>query len=341
MFFRKVIKHENNSEIRTPIDIMKSLRGKPSTASVEDVFYCFRLILGRDPNDEELTGHISASVGRPIEDVVRKYIGSREFSDRELQVARIDTNIVLSNVRGIHIYVNANDPIIGAGIIDGVYEKEVVKIFRSYLKPEMRVLDIGANMGFFSLLSAAIVGEKGKVFAVEPNIANVKLIQASARKNNFENIEILAVAASDKPRLMFYNSSFSNGTTSIMSGSIDRIFGSSVVPSFPLDGIIDSKIDFLKIDVEGAEFLAMKGAENLLKKYRPTIISEFTPNAMPSMSGIDGEGYLKFLGALGYKKSVINPDGDMIFCSSDEEILNIHRERNTDHVDLFLEAGPD
>lgn len=307
-----------------------------NTADIQDIFFCFRLILGRNPNFEECTGH-SSMVGVDLTQVVKSYVQSLEFQNRSLQSTQM-SNVAIHTIEDFQMYVDLDDQAVGVHIVGANYEPHVTKIFKQYLKPGMSVLDIGANIGYFSMLAASLVGKAGQVVAMEPNMENCKLHQASKNLNEFNQISIMQVAAGKSTGLLTLNSSYSNGTTSTVSNNIDLLMKSKTVPALKIDDqrVFDSGIDFIKIDVEGAEYNALVGAERLIRKFKPIIVSEFSPNLMPGISGVSGDVYLKYLISLGYDISVINLDGSVVCHKSNvAEVLRAFQVAGVDHIDIL------
>lgn len=306
-------------------------------ADLKDIFYCFRLILGRNPNPEECVGH-SGMQGVDLERVVKSYVQSREFQDRNLlttQLARLE----VCKIEDFQIYVDMTDQAVGIALANASYEPHVTSIFKQFVKPGMRVIDIGANIGYFSLLAAQIVGNNGAVYSIEPNMDNCKLLQASKNLNKFEQISILQVAASDTTSLLTLNTSYSNGTTSTLSQNAEILMASRTVPAIKIDSykIFDAGVDFIKIDIEGAEYRALKGASRLIERCKPVIVSEFSPTAMPSVSGVDGVTYLKFLVSLGYDISVIHIDGSIQKKGADyDAVIKAFYDSGVDHIDILM-----
>ena len=313
---------------------MLALCGKDQRADLQDVFYCFRLLLGRDPSSEEISGHINVGVGKDLGTVVKSYIGSLEFANRKLLQVDSSQMPKLANYNGLEIFVDSADPNIGPAIVSGSYEADVMRVFEQHLKDGATVVDIGANVGLYSLVAARAVGPRGMVFAIEPNPANAKMIKMSALKNGFENIVIIAAGASDEYGLLRLNLSYSNGTTSKDIDGIEQVFSSNVVPSVRLDDVLKTRVDLVKIDVEGAEYLALKGMSQTLEKHKPVILSEFSPNAMPGISGVTGEAYLEFLRGHGYSISVIGHGFDIDKNMSSQQVLEAHKAANVDHIDI-------
>jgi FkbM family methyltransferase len=305
-------------------------------ATEADILACFRLLLGRAPNPEELRGHMMR-VGEPLSAILPSYLNSLEFSNRALTATSDSQETVATVLPDFTIYSAMDDLSVGKYVRDDSYEREVAAVFRAQLKPGMKVVDIGANIGYFTMLSAGIVGPSGHVLAVEPNARNARLLEASRRANHFENISIAQVAAGRETGLLVLNTSHSNGTTSSLPDEASRIFNAETVACVRLDTLLQTAwVDFLKIDVEGAEYNALLGGENMIRRCRPMIVSEFSPTMMPGISQISGPDYLQWLIGLGYELSVIEADGSLSPAGCDpRRVMEIYKGRMTDHVDIF------
>src|SRR3972149_5492657 len=82
-------------------------------------------------------------------------------------------------------------------IIPGFRYCSTTKVFEQYLKPGMIALDLGANIGFYTMLARSLVGPEGEVFAFEPSPDNTNLIRASVKENSFENVVVVEDAVAD------------------------------------------------------------------------------------------------------------------------------------------------
>lgn len=307
---------------------MKTDNSDWSKATKADILSCFRLILDRKPNPEEEKGHFS-QVGGNLPDIVRSYLQSAEFTARGLFAPRAQQPPTLSDKGAFKIYAREEDISVGRHVLGGDYEPHVQATFRRHIRPGMSVLDIGANIGFFTMLSASLVGPAGRVFAIEPNAENVKLIEASRRENGFEQVSILAAGAGSKMSLLALHASFSNGSAGPLGGSLDSLLSSTVVPVIPLDRVLEGRWDFVKIDVEGHELEALHGMRRVLVEQRPFICSEFAGG------GIVGGAreYLKFLEGLDYDLAHITEDGKEEKMGVDQ-LLSAYQAANTDHIDI-------
>lgn len=309
-------------------------------ATGEDIFFCFRLLLGRPPNHEEWGGHF-AQVGGDLDAVVRSYTTSFEFSRRADTVLghRNDGRVSLAKLKGFSIYVQEADAAVSEHVKRDAYEPNVTAVFLDRLRPGMHVLDIGANVGWYTMLAASLVGSSGSVTAIEPNPDSAKLLEASRRANSFDNVTVIQVAAGREQELLVLHGAYSDAMTSA-AGDAAVLTGSTTVPSFKVDDLIPRgrTIDLVKIDVQGAEYSALLGASELIRRCHPTIVSEFSPTMMPGMSGVDGRQYLRFLLDFGYKVSIIEGGGALRECGTDpERVMDAYAASGVDHIDIVLD----
>lgn len=173
----------------------------------------------------------------------------------------------------------------------GDYESFTVELFKSHLKAGMTVVDVGAHIGFYTLLSARLVGSRGKVYSFEPDPFNYQCLDLNIRKNDYKNVNAIQKALSNKSEnVTLYQSS---GTISSSLG--DRNMPSSLFKGFSVkkicvqSTILDSElenspIDLIKLDIEGAEPLALQGMSKTLYKNQNLILFiEINPSALYSL----------------------------------------------------------
>lgn len=308
------------------------IRLDQDVATIEDIGHCFRLILGRAPHPEEWPGHTSMA-GGPLADVVRSYLRSAEFAHRKLMVSEEAERLVITDYPNFRVYTSSDDLSVGTAVAAGQYEPHVQSVFQEYVKPGAVVLDVGANIGFFTMLSASLVGPQGRVIAIEPNGRNVRLLEASRRANGFDQVEIHNVAAHTEAGVLVLNTSYSNGTVTDLSDDLHTLMLSEIVPAQSIDAIVgDRRIDFLKIDVEGAELKALTGGLKTIQRDRPLIVSEY------SHTGIHGGGdaYLTWLINQGYDLTVIedqNAPGE--FTRDKQVIVDAFERSGVHHIDIL------
>jgi FkbM family methyltransferase len=151
----------------------------------------------------------------------------------------------------------------------GSYEYDKQKKFEKMVKPGSVVYDLGGHVGFYSLLASEIVGPTGKVFVFEPFPKNLNYLHRHLQINNVCNVVVMEAAVSGKSGIM----NFSEGPSSSM-GHLNSE-GSMKVKVVTIDELYSKGElplpDFVKIDIEGAEYLALTGAKDVLEKSHPVI----------------------------------------------------------------------
>lgn len=306
-----------------------------------DIAAAFRLLLGRNPGGElEWRGHLNELDGS-LDEVVRAYLGSLEFSRRDLLQQIVPQSIEVASIEGFEMYAARDDKAVGAHVLFGAYEPEVTKVFRDCLRPGMNVIDVGANIGYFTFLSASVVGADGLVTAVEANPDNARLIEGSRRLNRFGNVRLANVAVGRELGLLSLNTDFTNGVTAIMERERD-LWNSRIVPCVPLIHLLppERPVDLIKIDIEGAEHEALLSIEGILKRDRPIVISEFAPEAIASISRVSGESYLGFLVNCGLELAIIRKDGGpRRFATDIAGVMAAWRDSGRDHIDILATPG--
>jgi FkbM family methyltransferase len=305
---------------------------------MEDIFYCFRLLLGRNPNPEEWPGH-SSRAGEDLENVVSSYVTSREFADRRLLNKTYQDNVELVQFPSFSLFASIDDLAVGNHVLIGrSYDPRIAAVLSRRVKPGMAVVDIGANIGYMTMLLASLVARSGLVVAVEPNPENIKLLEASRRVNDFDQVLVIQAAAGRQTGLLVLNVSYSNGTTTEIPSDLDAIFASHPVPCFALDTILpkDRPFELIKIDTEGAELNALIGLSETIGRDRPVIVSEFSPGMLQGISRGSGPEYLRFLIAMGYRISVIEQDGfETGFGDDVDGVMGAYSGSGIDHIDII------
>ena len=162
---------------------------------------------------------------------------------------------------GMTIFLDREDGAVSRPLLNGDYEAHLVPTFRQFCRPGMTVVDVGANVGLYTLLASSLVGPSGRVVAVEPSSENCRLILLSVEANNVGNVELFPVALDAARGWSNLTGHFgSNGGLVSADPSSLKSGWSEIVPTFALDDLVEGKVDFVKIDVEGAEGRVVAGA---------------------------------------------------------------------------------
>ena len=162
------------------------------------------------------------------------------------------------------------------------YEKETTELFTDLVKPGMAVIDVGAHVGYYSLLAARLVGSTGRVYSFEPEPSNHELLLGNIDRNEYRNIMAVrkAVSSSVGSTTLFLTA-LDNGRHSAYQHELPGR-GITEVETTTIDAFLEDegwpKIDLVKVDVEGAEKDVLRGMGLLLEKSPSLIlIMEFSP----------------------------------------------------------------
>lgn len=207
--------------------------------------------------------------------------------------------------------INPKDAVISGALAFGCYELFETDLFKHTIKPGMTVVDIGANIGYYTTLAGLCAGPTGKVIAYEPDVDNFSFLNKNIALNNLSNTRTLQTALSDKHgTATLYLTENNKGTHSFANNRNGK--KAVTVQTETLDdslwNINAGKIDVLKIDIEGAECLALAGMKKTLAKNRDLIIfTEFYPKAIRRL-GKDPLDMLKTLTDAGFSLQIIDED---------------------------------
>ena len=159
----------------------------------------------------------------------------------------------------------------------GSWEPEVVGMIKQQVTAGMRVLDLGAQSGFYSLLFSKLVGPQGSVIAFEPLPANYRLLEENLELNRITNVTVERSAVADRSGEI--NFDFPIDEPSLVAGPVleNDNRGTFRVPSVSIDDYIAQRripVDFIKMDVEGAEGMVLRGAKRTLEEFHPILAIE-------------------------------------------------------------------
>lgn len=157
----------------------------------------------------------------------------------------------------------------------GLYEPHIVAMMKEHIKEGATCVDVGANIGHHTILMSHFTGNEGQVFSYEPIPYLRDQMSRSLAANSIHNVTIHDVALSDKEgEMTLYLRRGNIGGSSFVAGiDTDEL----PVRVTTLDKEHTGKVDFMKIDVEGYEYHVLLGGQELIEKYRPTIIFEWSP----------------------------------------------------------------
>ena len=281
----------------------------PDGLTREHVVWAYRLLLDRDPENEDVIGPKLAG-SRNTAELRHHLITSAEFRVKNPDFAHTnDSTIVIKEIApGVRLFIDLSDHVIGLNILRGGYEQEEIGFVQRTLAPGDSAIDVGGHVGFFTMQMAAMVGPAGRVYAFEPFDANADLLERSIGENGFQErvlFQRAAVgAATGTARLTFPVETLNSGGAYLLQDGGAPLAGNQQkdVPVVALDGLeLRRPVRFIKMDVEGAEPQVLRGAARILAEDKPVMLSELHPTQLARASGMTADAFLAQIAALGYR----------------------------------------
>ncbi len=218
-----------------------------------------------------------------------------------------------------------------------VYEPVETDIFKSEIKPGNTVLDIGANIGYYTLLAARLVGPQGKIYAFEPDPDNFRLLQRNVEANGYDNVILVNKALSNKNgKIRLYLNPSNRGDHRVYDSKDGRL--SLEIEAITLDVFfkpLDKKIHFIKMDIQGAEALALEGMKGLVRKNKEVrLVTEFSPASL-KLAGSRPQDFLKNIKSLGFNFSEISERKKSVQPIQPAQLLKRPWGGSEDYTNLF------
>jgi len=322
----------------------------PEIASPSDVKYCYRILLGREPDPAGLRHYTDMVTRQPVAmaTLFELFIRSPEFRSRlrDTYFWSSDQLELVHLVGGHSLYVSRNgDPDISGAIKKtGEYEPDVTAALQFHLSEGDCFVDVGASIGYFTILAGCAVGERGRVIACEPGPQNQSTLLLNIALNHLTNVEVAPVALSDQRGVVSYSRLGSNGAISSYQADVDSIVTGDLVQAKSMDELLANadRVDVIKIDVEGAEGKVLEGARATLGRFHPKLFFEFTPAALELTSAVTGSDLLHRLESFGYGFTVLTGRaGPVEDLDQDraEEVMTKFERLGGQHIDVLAIAG--
>ena len=235
-----------------------------------------------------------------------------------------------------------------------VHEKATTDLFKKTVKNGDVVVDLGANIGYFSLLASRLTGSQGKVFSFEPEPRNYSYLQKNIELNNYKQNQAFQKAVSDKDgvtELFICDYDTGHHTINRQDGIEAYSRGRTIkeesieIETVTLDNFLKEKtdkVDVIKMDVEGAEELALSGMDVVLKNnIGLKMFLEFFPLLIEKMGSNPREFIRRLMQDYSFSIYIIPEDyaaltSDMKKLNSVDEVMS-YRKAEEDHINLFLQ----
>ena len=251
-------------------------------------------ILGRKPNSSDLRNYLELIESGEIHftDIPLLMKKSEEFKIIQ-QMKKIGKEPIRTK-DGITMYLNPNDKAVSYFLSkEMVWEPFETEIMKNFFKSNTVFADIGAHIGYYSLLCASIA-KQGKVFSFEPVKENFEILKKNVGVNNFKNIIISdsAISDTDSPKILYLSNENNTGDNRFFSDNFREIPENRLelkVKCITLDQfLVNYKIkpNIIKMDIQGAELHALKGMKKTLDEITKLVIfTEFWPRGIVANGG--------------------------------------------------------
>jgi FkbM family methyltransferase len=276
--------------------------------SRDTVAWAYRILLDRDAeSDDVLMPKMRAY--NTTRELRHDMVTSDEYHEKNRDFAHSnERNLVIKEIApGLRLWIDLSDHAIGINILRGRYELNELDFIRRTVTSGQHVVDCGAHVGYFAMHLADAVGPTGSVTAFEPFDNNADCLERSIHENRFEGrvrLERAAVgaAAGALPLIYAPNTINSGGAFLQGRGEVPGGHETRTVPVVALDGLpLPRPIRFIKADIEGAEPLAFRGADQLLRADHPVILSELHPLQLDRVSGVSPAQFIAEMRTRGYR----------------------------------------
>lgn len=246
-------------------------------------------------------------------------------------------------VDGIELVMNQDDAVVCGALALGCYESFPRRLFLGLLKPGMTVADVGANIGLYAAIAARSVGPVGRVIAVEPEGRNCRFIHQTLELNHFKNVEVVQAAVSDTtgPGQLFLNEE-----NKADHRIFDRKSSRSAVPVdfYRLDDLLDKlavkRVDVMKVDIQGAEAMALQGMRRTLTDNADIrVMIEYWPWGIAQAGG-DPRSVLRSIREMGFHIFEMDDQAAHHRPESDDDQM-ASRGRERQHINLLLQRSGD
>lgn len=223
------------------------------------------------------------------------------FVRRMLSLAFADGAVL---VRGQMMRIGGSHELASEG-----YERETTRLFETLLQEGMTVVDIGAHVGYYTLLAARRVGSRGRVYAFEPELLNYETLRENVRISGYRNVVTMRKAVSNRSgAAKLYLEDNMSHSLYLPQGTRRSI----EVETITLDDFFRNlgwpDVHVIKMDIEGAEGTAIEGSAQLIQKCRDVrLIVEFFPARLGN-AGTEPGSFLRRLKALGFELRVIDEE---------------------------------
>jgi FkbM family methyltransferase len=223
----------------------------------------------------------------------------------------------------------------------GYYEPFETELIGACIKNGDVVVDIGANIGYYTLMFARQVGETGRVFAFEPDPANFSLLKRNVQRNGYRNVELIQKAvAAQSGTLRLYLSDENRGDHRVYNSNDGR-------PSIAIDAVnlsdyfaaYNGPIDFIKMDIQGSEAGALRGMADLLRKHASVaLLTEFWPIGLHRF-GVESDEFIHMLHQLDFEIFHVNEEVQRLEPADVHQLTQMYNAEKGNYTNLLCKRA--
>ena len=200
-------------------------------------------------------------------------------------------------IQGNKLYIDKKDAVVSQElVISGTWEEYETEVFKKNINKGDTVLDIGAHIGYYTLIAAQLVGDKGKVYAFEPDHKNFSLLKKNVEVNGYKNVVLVNKAVGEiDGKIELYLDDENTGDHRIYVSDARR--KGITIEVVTLNNFLknNEEVNLIKMDIQGSESSALKGGSNIIKENKSIkILTEFWPKGL-KLSGSSSNEFINLL----------------------------------------------
>lgn len=303
----------------------------------EEVVWGYRYLLGRDPESAQ-TIEDHSHLHTDWRAFRAALLDSAEFTQGQ-RARKFPPKWVAADIFAGKrtIWLDLSDAYVSRACLHDSYEPLETAFVKANLGQGDIFLDIGANIGWFTLLATTLIGDTGRIHAFEPRKPTVDYLRRTIAFNGLNSVVTIHEVGLDleeRDHCLAWEKGTSNpGHSALCEGAAGEGFETMAIHVTALDKIGLAKVDFIKIDVEGAEMNVFLGAAETIKAYRPVILSELYPEQLKCVSHSTPYDLLEHFRAMNYRAFIIDS------VRSGEEITDFPADWRKELVNVALIPG--
>lgn len=302
--------------------------------SRDEVIWGYRYVLGRELEDERVIAQHMRSIPnwRVLRQVLLKLSEFKWLRETQKADGRWVISELLNGQR--MLWLDLNDDYVSLCCLRDNYSPAITAILRKYLSPDSVFLDIGANIGWFTMVASTIIGPRGHIHAFEPRQQTVAYLRRSVALNELGarvTVHDYGLDSAMRDGYLSWKPDDRNPGHSFLTGA-GALPGveSHPIKLLPLDALNLGPVDVIKIDVEGAEMRVMSGAKATIEASRPVILAELFPLQLQQVSGVSAAEFIGWFADLGYRAIIADAR------RQGEEISDFPQDWPVELVDILL-----